>query len=202
MILGIHDFAAFVVAVLIFLMLPGPGTLTLLNSTGKGGFRAGAAATLGLIVGDQLLLWLAVAGIAALLQTSPLVFRGVQYAGAAYLAYFGLRLVFTQAAARKPSLSAGQDFRRALLITLLNPKAIVFYMAFFPLFIDPRTQQGFATFAAMAVTIAALTLAYCLTLVALAGFLTERMRANRALARTLERLAGIALVGFGIKLAQ
>lgn len=202
MILGIHDFAAFVVAVLIFLMLPGPGTLTLLNSTGKGGFRAGAAATLGLILGDQLLLWLAVAGIAALLQTSPLVFRGVQYAGAAYLAYLGLRLVFTQAAARKPSLSAGQDFRRALLITLLNPKAIVFYMAFFPLFIDPRTQQGFATFAAMAVTIAALTLAYCLTLVALAGFLTERMRANRALARTLERLAGIALVGFGIKLAQ
>ena len=202
MILGIHDFAAFVVAVLIFLMLPGPGTLTLLNSTGKGGFRAGAAATLGLILGDQLLLWLAVAGIAALLQTSPLVFRGVQYAGAAYLAYLGLRLVFTQAAARKPSLSAGQDFRRALLITLLNPKAIVFYMAFFPLFIDPRTQQGFATFAAMAVTIAALTLAYCLKLVALAGFLTERMRANRALARTLERLAGIALVGFGIKLAQ
>jgi threonine/homoserine/homoserine lactone efflux protein len=201
-ILGIHDFAAFVVAVLIFLMLPGPGTLTLLNSTGKGGFRAGAAATLGLIVGDQLLLWLAVAGIAALLQTSPLVFRGVQYAGAAYLAYLGLRLVFTQAAARKPSLSAGQDFRQALLVTLLNPKAIVFYMAFFPLFIDPRTQQGFATFAAMAVTIAALTLAYCLTLVALAGVLTERMRANRALARTLERLAGIALVGFGIKLAQ
>ena len=148
------------------------------------------------------MLWLAVAGIAALLQTSPLVFRGVQYAGAAYLAYLGLRLVFTQAAARKPSLSAGQDFRRALLITLLNPKAIVFYMAFFPLFIDPRTQQGFATFAAMAVTIAALTLAYCLTLVALAGFLTERMRAHRALARTLEKLAGIALVGFGIKLAQ
>ena len=202
MILGIHDFAAFVVAVLIFLMLPGPGTLTLLNSTGKGGFRAGAAATLGLILGDQLLLWLAVAGIAALLQTTPLVFRGVQYAGAAYLAYLGLRLVFTQAAARKPSLSAGQDFRRALLITLLNPKAIVFYMAFFPLFIDPRTQQGFATFAAMAVTIAALTLAYCLTLVALAGFLNERMRAHRVLARTLERLAGIALVGFSIKLAQ
>ena len=202
MILGIHDFAAFVVAVLVFLMLPGPGTLTLLNSTGKGGFRAGAAATLGLILGDQLLLWLAVAGIAALLQTTPLVFRGVQYAGAAYLAYLGLRLVFSASCCAQPSLSAGHDFRQALLVTLLNPKAIVFYMAFFPLFIDPRTQQGFATFAAMAATIAALTLAYCLTLVALAGFLTERMRAHRALARTLEKLAGIALVGFSIKLAQ
>ena len=203
MILGIHDFVAFVAAVLVFLMLPGPGTLALLNSTGKGGFRAGATATLGLIVGDQLLLWLAVAGVAALLQTSPLVFRAVQYAGAAYLAYLGLRLAFArEAPARTPAVRTANDFRQALLITLLNPKAIVFYMAFFPLFIDPQTQRGFATFAAMAVTIAALTLVYCLTLVALAGFLAERVRAHRALARTLEKLAGIALVGFSIKLTQ
>lgn len=203
MILGIHDFVAFVAAVLVFLMLPGPGTLALLNSTGKGGFRAGAVATLGLIVGDQFLLWLAVVGVAALLQTNPLVFRSVQYAGAAYLAYLGLRLVFArEAPARPPVAHTANDFRQALLITLLNPKAIVFYMAFFPLFIDPQTQKGFATFAAMAVTIAALTLVYCLTLVALAGFLAERVRAHRALARTLEKLAGIALVGFSIKLTQ
>ena len=203
MILGIHDFVAFVAAVLVFLMLPGPGTLALLNSTGKGGFRAGAAATLGLIVGDQLLLWLAVAGVAALLQTSPLVFRAVQYAGAAYLAYLGLRLAFArEAPARTPAVRTANDFRQALLITLLNPKAIVFYMAFFPLFIDPQTQKGFVSFAAMAVTIAALTLVYCLTLVALAGFLADRVRAHRALTRTLEKLAGIALVGFSIKLTQ
>jgi leucine efflux protein len=202
-ILGIHDFVAFVAAVLVFLMLPGPGTLALLNSTGKGGFRAGATATLGLIVGDQLLLWLAVAGVAALLQTSPLVFRAVQYAGAAYLAYLGLRLAFARdAPARTPAVRTANDFRQALLITLLNPKAIVFYMAFFPLFIDPPTQKGFVTFAAMAGTTAALTLVYCLTLVALAGFSADRIRAHRALARTLEKLAGIALVGFSIKLTQ
>jgi leucine efflux protein len=202
-ILGIHDFVAFVASVLVFLMLPGPGTLALLNSTGKRGCRAGAAATLGLIVGDQLLLWLAVGGVAALLQTSPPVFRAVQYAGAAYLAFLGLRLVFArEAPARTPAVHTANDFRRALLITLLNPKAIVFYMAFFPLFIDPQTQKGVATFAAMAVTIAALTLVYCLTLVALAGFLAERVRAHGALTRTLEKLAGIALVGFSIKLTQ
>ena len=189
MTLGIHDFVAFVAAVLVFLMLPGPGTLALLNSTGKGGFRAGAAATLGLIV------WLAVVGVATLLQTNPLNFRTMQYAGATYLAYLGLRLVFArEAPARPPAAHTANDFRQALLITLLNPKAIVFYMAFFPLFIDPETQEGFATFAAMAATIAALTLVYCLTLVALAGFLAERVRAHRALARTLEKLAGIALV--------
>jgi leucine efflux protein len=60
---GVADFGAFCAAVIVFLALPGPGTFALLTSTGKGGFKAGAAATMGLIVGDQVLLWLAVAGV-------------------------------------------------------------------------------------------------------------------------------------------
>jgi len=201
--LGIDDFPSFVAAVLVFLMLPGPGTLALLTATAKGGFRGGALATLGLIIGDQVLLWLAVAGIAALLQAHPLVFRGVQYAGAAYLAYLGLRLVFSRPKAAPPPAMRGTRYlRQALLITLLNPKAIVFYMAFFPLFIHPQTQQGVVTFAAMATTIAVLTLAYCLTLVAGAQAVTARLKAHRGLVRVLERLAGVALLAFGARLAQ
>ena len=69
--LGIADFGAFCTTILLFLALPGPGTFALLTSTAKGGFRAGAAATLGVIVGDQVLLWLAVAGVAALLAANP-----------------------------------------------------------------------------------------------------------------------------------
>ena len=94
--LGIADYGAFCAAILVFLALPGPGTFALLTSTGKGGFRAGAAATLGLILGDQVLLWLAVAGVAALLAAQPLLFQGVQYLGAAYLAWIGLKLIFAQ----------------------------------------------------------------------------------------------------------
>ena len=91
---GITDYGAFCVAILVFLALPGPGTFALLTSTGKGGFRAGAAATAGVIAGDQVLLWLAVAGVAALLAAHPQVFAAVQYLGAAYLAWIGLTLVF------------------------------------------------------------------------------------------------------------
>ncbi|MFN3416751.1 MAG: LysE family transporter, partial [Caldimonas sp.] len=90
---GISDFGAYCAAILVFLALPGPGTFALLTATGKGGFRAGAAATAGLIVGDQILLWLAVAGVAALLTTHPSVFQAVQYAGAAYLCWIGLKLL-------------------------------------------------------------------------------------------------------------
>jgi threonine/homoserine/homoserine lactone efflux protein len=68
---GIADYGAFCAAILLFLALPGPGTIALITSTGKGGLRAGAAATAGLMLGDQVLLWLAVAGVAALLAAHP-----------------------------------------------------------------------------------------------------------------------------------
>ena len=201
--LGITDYWSFIVAVLVFLALPGPGTFALLTSTGKGGFRAGAAATLGLIVGDQVLLWLAVLGVAAALHAHPLLFSALQYAGAAYLVFLGLRLILRRGADAQPiRIQAGRYFRQALLITLLNPKANVFYMAFFPLFIDPQAQQGAVTFAAMAATIALLTLAYCLTLVGFAHAVTVQVQAHRRLAHALERLAGVVLVAFGIKLTQ
>ena len=63
--LGVSDYGAFVAAVLIFLLIPGPGNFALITSTGKGGIRGGLAATLGVILGDQVLMWLAVAGVAA-----------------------------------------------------------------------------------------------------------------------------------------
>lgn len=198
---GIAEYGAFCAAILVFLALPGPGTFALLTSTAKGGFRAGAAATAGLIVGDQVLLWLAVGGVAALLAANPVWFRTVQYAGAGYLVWIGVRLVVAGSAGASPiPIEPRYYARQALLITLLNPKAIVFYMAFFPLFIDPARHQGLATFGAMALTIATITAAYCLTLCAMAHAVAEKVRGHRRLARWLERLAGTLLIGFGIKL--
>jgi len=205
---GITDFSAFCAAILLFLALPGPGTFALLTSTGKGGFRAGAAATLGVIVGDQVLLWLAVAGVAALLAAHPLAFKAVQYAGAAYLAWIGLRLLFSRGDGSASAEFANfgieprDDARQAFFITLLNPKAIVFYMAFFPLFIDPATHRGLPTFAAMATTIAVITAVYCLLLCAFANAVAAQVRAHRTAAHWLERLAGVFLIGFGIRLVR
>lgn len=199
---GISDFGTYCLSILVFLALPGPGTFALLTSTAKGGFRAGAAATLGLIMGDQVLLWAAVAGVAALLAAHPLVFHAIQYAGAAYLAWIGLKLIFAKEGGASPiHIEPRRYLHQAFLITLLNPKAIVFYMAFFPLFINPATHQGGVTFAAMAVTIAVITLVYCLTLCAFAGLVTQQVKAHTRLAKALERIAGLFLVGFGIRLA-
>jgi leucine efflux protein len=200
--LGIADFGAFCASILLFLALPGPGTFALITSTGKGGMRGGAAATLGLIVGDQVLLWLAVAGVAALLAAHPAVFKGVQYAGAAYLAWIGLKLILAKPGAASPIRIEPHHYaRQAFFITLLNPKAIVFYMAFFPLFIDPAQHRGALTFGAMALTIATITAVYCLVLCAFADAISAKVRAHQSLARALQRLAGVFLIGFGIRLS-
>jgi leucine efflux protein len=185
----------------LFLALPGPGTFALLTSTAKGGFRAGAASTLGIIMGDQILMWLAVAGVAALLAAHPALFKAVQYLGAAYLAWIGLRLLFAKPGSASPvRIDPGHYLRQSLLITLLNPKAIVFYMAFFPLFVNPATHRGMVTFGAMAITIALITAVYCLTLCAFANAVSVKVRAHQRLARALEKAAGVFLIAFGIRL--
>jgi threonine/homoserine/homoserine lactone efflux protein len=199
---GVADYGAFVAATILFLAIPGPGNLALITSTGKGGLRGGLAATLGVMAADQVLLWGAVAGIATLLVTYPAAFHVVQWLGAAYLAWLGFRMLLAKPGdAPVLNITAGHYFRQAGLITLLNPKAIVFYMAFFPLFVDPARHQGALTFGVMAVTIAALTFAYGLIVVLLVHYMAERLRARPWIGRLLEKTAGVFLIGFGLKLA-
>ena len=199
---GIADYGAFVAAVVLFLAIPGPGNLALITSTSKGGVRGGLAATLGVMAGDQVLMWLAVAGVAALLATYPAAFQAVQWLGAAYLAWLGWKLITAQPGdAPVLHIRPRQYFQQALAITLLNPKAIVFYMAFFPLFVDPARHQGLMTFGAMAATVAVLTFLYGLGATLLTHFLAARLRASPRIGRVLEKGAGVFLIGFGIKLA-
>ncbi len=199
---GIADYTSFVVAIIVFLLIPGPGNLALILSTSKGGIAGGLGATFGVIAGDQMLLWAAVAGVSAVMATYPTAFHIVQWAGAVYLAWLGIKMLMVKPGdAPILHIKPHHYFRQALFITLLNPKAIVFYMAFFPLFVDPKTHQGMTTFAVMAATIAVLTFLYGLTSVLLTTFFAERIRANPKVSGFLNKAAGVFLIGFGLKLA-
>ena len=198
---GISGFGAFCVAFVLLLFLPGPGNLALISSASKGGLAGGLASVLGLLAGDQVLLWLTVAGLAAVLKAYPPVFLVLQWAGAAYLAWLGYKML-TAPTAEGPSIqiTPGHYFRETLLITLLNPKAIMFYLAFFPQFIDPVSHQGWVTFVAMALTIAVLGFVYCMGVVLVTHFMAERIRAHPKASGLLQKLAGVCLIGFGLKM--
>jgi len=200
--LGVADYGAFVVAILLFLLIPGPGNLALITSSGQGGVRAGMVTGLGVIAADQVLMWLAVAGVSALLAAHPALFHAVQYLGVAYLGWLGWRMLRAQPGdAPVLKMAPRQYFRQGALITLLNPKAIVFYMAFFPLFVDPAQHRGVLTFAVMATTVALLTALYSVVVVLLTARMAQRLRANPVVVRVLNKTAGVFLIGFGLKLA-
>ena len=96
MFFGISDYGSFVAAIILFLAIPGPGNLALITSTSKGGVPGGLGATMGVIAGDQVLMWLAVAGVATVLSTYPAAFSAVQWLGAAYLAWLGWKMWMAQ----------------------------------------------------------------------------------------------------------
>ena len=199
---GITNYSAFVIAFILLLLLPGPGNLALISSAGKGGLVGGVASVFGLLLGDQILMWLTVAGVAALLQANPIIFHALQWLGAAYLAWLGFKML-TAKAGNKPllNITAGHYFQQTLVITLFNPKAIMFYVAFLPQFIDPVKHQGMLTFSVMAVTIAVLGFLYCISVVLITHYMAERIRANSRATDVLQKVAGVFLIGFGVKLA-
>jgi threonine/homoserine/homoserine lactone efflux protein len=199
---GIFDYGAFVAAFVLLLFLPGPGNLALITSTSQGGMKGGFASVMGLILGDQILLWMTVAGVAALLQTYPHLFLALQWVGAAYLAWLGFKMVIAKPG-EGPSIkiTPGKYFKETMFITLLNPKAIMFYFAFFPQFIDPARHEGMITFIFMAFTIAVLGFFYCFGVVLITHNMAERIRANPKFSGLLQKVAGLFLIGFGIKLA-
>jgi leucine efflux protein len=199
---GIADYGAFVIAFVLLLLLPGPGNLALITSAGKGGLAGGVASVFGLLLGDQILLWLTVAGMAAVLSAHPVIFHGLQWLGAAYLVWLGVKMLMAKPG-DKPMLNikVGHYFRQTMVITLFNPKAIMFYVAFFPQFIDPAKHQGALTFGVMAATIAVLGFVYCIAVVLVTHYMAERIRANPRFTSMLQKIAGLFLVGFGVKLA-
>ena len=200
--LGISDVTQLVMATLVFLALPGPGTFCVLTCTAKGGLRGGFVCLAGLMLADALLMLLAALGVAALLQANPLLFKGVQYVGAAYLAWMGFKLLLAkkEGGGNVVPFSSMADFGRGFLVTLMNPKAIVFYMAFFPLFIDPQTHQGGVTFVVMGALICLCTLIYGSMLVLIGNAAARRLEKQRGIARLASRLAGVFLIGFSFKL--
>jgi leucine efflux protein len=204
--LGISNYWGFVVAVLVFLAIPGPGTFACLTAVARGGLRGGYAALTGLIVGDWCLMLSAILGLAALLKANPTWFHAIQWLGAAYLIWIGIQLLRTRDGGINSLPEAmqpgpGKYFRQGLLITLINPKAIVFYMAFFPLFIDPAHPIGPPTFVAMAATVTLLTLFYGSLILFLGHGVVTRLKQHRWVGQFAMKLAGLAMCAFGVKMA-
>lgn len=201
--LDIQNYSSFITAILVFQAVPGAGTVAILDATARDGRRAGLAAVMGTLVGDAIFMVAAVAGLAALMQTQPLAFQALQWFGAAYLGWLGLQLIRSRPGGEGAASARAQSphvyFRRAFTVSLTNPKVMLFFVAFFPLFLQPGAST--ATLVVMMLHVTVLSLLYQTALVLLGNLVAVRLAAFPGSRRTATRFAGLALIGLSIKLA-
>ncbi|GAA3098609.1 leucine efflux protein LeuE [Streptosporangium carneum] len=211
MFFGITDIWTYVLGAFFIVLLPGPNSLYVLATAAQRGVRQGYRAAAGVFIGDTVLMVLAAAGVASLLKSTPVLFNVVKYAGAAYLAWIGFQMLRgawrswrspdAVQAAPAPQRTAENPLRKALVISLMNPKAILFFISFFIQFVDPAYGAPALSFLILGAICQLFSVLYLSMLIFGGTFLAAQFRARRKLSAGLTTGVGALFIGFGARLA-
>jgi leucine efflux protein len=223
--LGTVNLPEYVAGAFLIILLPGPNSLYVLSVAARRGVRTGYRAACGVFLGDTTLITLTTLGAASLLGRSAAAFDVVKYFGAGYLAFLGVGMLRAAVSSlrqrRAAAATAGPDgpadaqppqaaapaapgerpFRRALLVSLLNPKAILFFLAFFTQFVDPHYPHHAVPFAVLGVIVQFFSVLYLSTLILCGNRLAAAFRRRRRLSASMTGGVGTLFLGFAAKLA-
>ncbi|ACU72023.1 Lysine exporter protein (LYSE/YGGA) [Catenulispora acidiphila DSM 44928] len=216
--LGTVDLPTFVLGALLIVLLPGPNSLYVLTVGARKGVRTGYRAASGVFLGDAVLLTLTAAGAASMLKRSPATFDVVKFLGAGYLAWLGFGMLRaavkawrrraaapvsdTDAAAMAEAVEAAErPFRRALVVSLLNPKAILFDLAFLTQFVSPHAAHPTEAFALLSTIVMLFSAGYLSVLIFTGHRLATAFRRRKRLAASMTGGIGSLFLGFALKLA-
>ena len=209
---GITDLATFILGTIFIVLLPGPNSLYVMTLASRHGVAAGYRGAAGIFAGDTVLMLLSTAGAASLLRSTPLAFMVVKYIGAAYLAWLGLGLVraawqqwnAAPAAAARPAaskLDPGRPFRTAFLISLMNPKAILFFVSFFIQFVDPGYARPALSFLLLGLIVQACSALYLSALIFGGARLAQSFGRRPLVSAAGMAAMGLLFIGFSVRLA-
>ncbi|GAB7050754.1 leucine efflux protein LeuE [Catenuloplanes indicus JCM 9534] len=207
-VLGVTDLWTYVLGTVAIVLLPGPNSLYVLSVAARRGVGTGYRAACGVFAGDAVLMVLSAAGVASLLRAYPPLFLVIKYAGAAYLCWVGLSMLRGAWRRRRSPATVAEDpppvtqpFRKALLISLMNPKAILFFVSFFIQFVDPGYPYPELSFLLLGTIVQICSALYLTVLILSGSYLAAQFRRRRLLARAGTTAIGALFVTFGAKLA-
>lgn len=210
---GIENYLGFIIAAILLNLTPGTDSMYIITRSISHGTKAGFYSVLGITSGTLVHTLLASLGLSVLLAQSPMAFMLVKYIGAGYLCYLGLKMIIS----RKEPLIANslqeeengvspkhsnnwQIYKQGVLTNVLNPKVALFFLAFFPQFVDPNYAYGMLSFLILGLTFASTGLVWCLCLALLASVLSKSLRGNPSFETILNKISGTVFVGMGVKL--
>ena len=210
---GITDLPTYLIGTLLIILLPGPNSLYVMSIATRFGIKVGYQGAFGILCGDSILILLTVLGAATLLHQFPWIFFALKIIGALYLSYLGIRLIYAAYLTwKRPSKDQANvsieqkqekfhPFRTALLISLINPKAILFFLSFFVQFVDPAYPYPAQSFLMLAVILQLMSIAYLSMLIFTGIKISNYFNTHYKLAAASVAAIGILFGLFGIKLA-
>ncbi|MDP4609087.1 MAG: leucine efflux protein LeuE [Burkholderiaceae bacterium] len=217
---GITDLGVFVAGTIAIVLLPGPNSLYVLTVATRSGLRMGYAGAVGIFTGDTILMLLTIFGASSVLNAYPTVFHAIKWIGAAYLAWLGLKLIagaykgwqatrgdsgavktMVHSLKAVPEHTPKAVYRKALIVSLLNPKAIFFFISFFVQFVDPAYPNPGLTFALLGVIVQCVSLVYLSVLIAGGVKLAQTFAQRKRLSAVLNSVVGMMFIAFGARLA-
>lgn len=225
--LGITDLTAYIIGTIAIILLPGPNSMYVLTTAAQHGIRRGYSAALGVFVGDTVIMVTAVVGAATLLKQAPSLFIALKVTGALYLGYLGVQMLLgawriwcnrahlnpaeMSDAATELDLSeqgslktpeGTSPFKRALLVSLINPKAILFVLSFFLQFVSPDAENPALAFFVLGAILQCFSIAYLSALIFAGARLAQAFRARPVWMVAGTAAVGAMFLGFGVKLAM
>lgn len=204
--LSLPQFLAFLAAATLVTLAPGPDNLMVLSLGMSRGRRAGMAFGLGCALGCLNHTLLAALGVGALVAASPFAFNGLRIAGGLYLAWIGVQSIRHARPLDAPGSSAFEadgarsPFLKGLIANAINPKVILFFLAFLPQFVDGSRGNTAWQIAALGVVFTLETVVIFGTIGWAAGSLGERLARHRAAGAWLDRIAGVVFIALGLRL--
>ena len=210
---GVVHLPTYLAGVALIVLLPGPNSLYVLSVAARRGVRSGYTAAAGVFCGDTVLMTLSAAGVASLLQANAVLFGIVKYAGAGYLTWLAIGMMRSarqlwrtrreQAAEETAPAIAAEErpFRRALVVSLFNPKAILFFVAFFVQFVDPGYAYPALSFVVLGAFAQVASVLYLSALIFGGTRLAAAFRRRKRLSATVTSAAGALFLGFAVKLS-
>lgn len=204
---GIINFETFLLTALLLNITPGNDTIFILSRSIAQGRKAGIISALGIGTGTLIHTLLAAFGLSIIIAESIILFNIIKYAGAAYITYIGLKMLFgksqlsTVINASKKTANYLKVYRDGIITNVLNPKVALFFIAFLPQFIDPALKNTVWPFMTLGFTFITMGTIWCLILAVFASAFFIRLKDNNKISGYINKFCGITLVILGIKVA-
>ncbi|MCG3841928.1 LysE family translocator [Psychrobacter sp. Ps1] len=210
---GIENYLGFILAAILLNLTPGTDSMYIITRSISQGQTAGFYSVLGITSGILVHTLLAALGLSVLLANSPIAFMIVKYIGASYLCYLGFKMLTSKNSnsitnhlskdkglTSQKAVDGWQIYKQGVLTNTFNPKVALFFLAFFPQFIDASYAYGMLSFLMLGLTFATTGFIWCLCLAMLASKFSKKLRENPKIESMMNKISGVVFMGLGIKL--